>query len=224
MFKYDLHVHTDETSPCGKVRASEMVDLYINEGYSGVVVTDHYYKGYFEKHLGALGWDEKIDRYLEGYHNACKSAEGKNFNVLLGMEISFEENKNDYLVFGIDECFLRENKELYKLGLKKFRQLIEGMDILIFQAHPFRVNMTRAQCELIHGIEVYNGNPRHDSDNESAYRYAVENNLMMVSGSDFHQVCDLARGGIETERRITSSRELVDILKHGEVKKLIKCD
>lgn len=224
MFKYDLHVHTDETSSCGKVRASEMVDLYLKEGYTGVVITDHYYKGFFEKRCGSLNWNEKIDRYLEGYNNALKAAAGKDFDVLLGMELKFDDSDNEYLVFGIDECFLRENMELYKLELKKFRQLIEDKDILIFQAHPFRTNMTRAKRELIDGIEVYNGNPRHDSNNETAYRYAVENDLMMVSGSDFHQICDLARGGIEVEQRITTSKKLVDVIKRGGVKKLIKCN
>jgi histidinol phosphatase-like PHP family hydrolase len=65
LYKYDLHVHTSETSHCGKVSASEMVDLYIREGYSGIVVTDHYSEGFFRK-LGTLSWNEKVDSGIRG--------------------------------------------------------------------------------------------------------------------------------------------------------------
>ena len=41
----DTHVHTSQVSPCGKVPAEEMIELYKEAGYGGVIITDHYYKG-----------------------------------------------------------------------------------------------------------------------------------------------------------------------------------
>ena len=41
----DTHVHTCQVSPCGKVPAKEMIELYKEAGYGGVIITDHYYKG-----------------------------------------------------------------------------------------------------------------------------------------------------------------------------------
>ena len=41
-YKYDLHVHTKEGSPCGKNTAVDIVRCYVNGGYSGIVITDHF--------------------------------------------------------------------------------------------------------------------------------------------------------------------------------------
>jgi len=220
-YKYDTHVHTSEVSYCGKVPAEEAVRLYKDAGYDGIVITDHFFDLYFEA-LGDISWNEKIDCYLEGYRTACEAGKAIGLKVLLGMEIRFPENINDYLVFGIDEEFLRKNRELYRLGLRKFRALTKDKGIMIFQAHPFRSGMVLAPPELLDGIEVYNGNPRHDSRNDMAYGYAQKNGLLMSSGSDFHHTVDLARGGIITSERINDSRDLVDVIRNDKIIRLIR--
>jgi len=220
-YKYDTHVHTSEVSYCGKVPAEEAVRLYKDAGYDGIVITDHFFDLYFEA-LGDISWNEKIDCYLEGYRTACEAGKAIGLKVLLGMEIRFPENINDYLVFGIDEEFLRKNRELYRLGLRKFRALTKDKGIMIFQAHPFRSGMVLAPPELLDGIEVYNGNPRHDSRNDMAYGYEQKNGLLMSSGSDFHHTVDLARGGIITSERINDSRDLVDVIRNDKIIRLIR--
>ena len=67
----DTHVHTSQVSPCGKVPAEEMIELYKEAGYGGVIITDHYYKGYFES-LGNRPWEEKIQSFLSGYKAALR--------------------------------------------------------------------------------------------------------------------------------------------------------
>lgn len=220
-FKYDTHVHTSEVSRCGKVPAEETVKMYKNAGYDGIVITDHYYDSYFDE-LGDLSWDKKVDRYLEGYKTALEAGENLGLKVILGMEIRFTENANDYLAYGIDEHFLRSNIELYKLSLREFRALTLNDDILIFQAHPFRPKMIPAPPDMLDGIEVYNGNPRHDSNNEMAYKYAMKNKLLMLSGSDFHQTVDLARGGIIVPESISDSHQLIEIIRNKKIIELIK--
>jgi histidinol phosphatase-like PHP family hydrolase len=201
MFKYETHLHTDETSPCGRVPAAEAVRIYKEAGYTGIVVTDHYFHGFFERLL-FKNWEKKIDLYLTGYRNAVDEGARAGLDVHLGMEIQFNENQNDYLVYGFDEQFLRTEQKLYKLGLEGFRKLTAGSGIVIVQAHPFRPRMVPARPSLIDGVEIYNGNPRHDSSNHLALEYARENGLKMLSGSDFHQVQDAARGGIIVDKRI----------------------
>ena len=39
---YDTHVHTDESSACGKVPGRQAARLYKAAGYQGIVITDHY--------------------------------------------------------------------------------------------------------------------------------------------------------------------------------------
>ena len=223
MYKYDIHVHTKETSPCGKVEAVDVVKLYKSSGYTGIVITDHYYKDFFDK-SPCIGWNGKIDDYLKGYKKALREGTIIGLHVLLGMEIKFNDNPNDYLVYGIDEDFLKNNPELYNLDLKEFKDVLSGTNTLIYQAHPFRKGQYVKEPELLDGIEVYNGNPRHDSHNEQAYNYAIKKHLKYISGSDFHQVCDIAKGGIIVNDYITTINELIMVLNKNNTIDLIKND
>jgi predicted metal-dependent phosphoesterase TrpH len=222
-YKYDTHVHTAETSPCGRVPAAEMVRLYSEAGYSGLVITDHFIRQIFDIHF-LKSWSKKVDIYLKGYRAAAEAGKRYGLDVILGMELTFEENSNDYLIYGIDEQFLKENRELYRLGLEDFRRLTEGKGILIFQAHPFRPFMIPASPALLDGVEVYNGNARHDSRNEVALEYALSNGLKMSSGSDAHRYGDQGRGGIVLPHRIGDSKELARAFTEGLVTELIRTD
>ena len=166
--------------------------------------------------------ESKIDRFLEGYNIALKVRKKLGLKIILGMEIRFLENANDYLVYGIDEKFLRDNKELYKLSLREFRKLTKKDNILIFQAHPFRPFMIPAPAELLDGVEVYNGNPRHNSNNDIAYEYALKNQLRMLSGSDFHRRDGVAAGGIIVSENISDSHEFADMIKNNKIIELIQ--
>jgi len=220
-YKYETHFHTSETSPCGKVSALDGLHIYHNAGYTGIAVTDHYFDGFFE--IQAAGcWKNKIDAFLKGYRNACDEGQKLGMDIILGMEIRFTENENDYLVYGFDEDFLKENKELYALTLKEFRELIKGTGIIIVQAHPFRRYIIQAPPELIDGVEIHNGNPRHNSFNELAEEYARKNNLKMLSGSDFHQPQDAARGGIIVGHRINSPEVFVDTVMQDNILEFIR--
>ena len=48
-FLLDLHIHTAESSYCGKVPAREIVRAYRDAGFHGVAVTDHYSAYFFDK-------------------------------------------------------------------------------------------------------------------------------------------------------------------------------
>ena len=219
-YKFDIHVHTSETSPCGRVKGADLVHLYKNVGYCGLVITDHYFGDYFRS-LPLKSWKDKIDKFLSGYKSAYEEGLKIGFNVLLGMDIRFDENYNDYLVYGADETLLKNNSEIYKFGLEKFKTFAEDNRLLIYQAHPYRPNITAAPPKLLDGVEVYNGNPRHNSHNDSALEFAIDNNLKMLSGSDFHQIEDIARGGLMLKQRINTVSELLGVLK-AQAYELIK--
>lgn len=222
MYKYDVHVHTSEVSPCGKVSASEAVRLYKEAGYTGILITDHYFKRFFEKYE-SLNWKDRLELYLKGYRTALNEGLRVGLDVMLGIELRFTDGPYDYLVYGIDEEFLEENPELYNLDLKKFRKLIQGKGMLIYQAHPFRDDIKVPKPELLDGIEVYNGNQKQVSANKNdiAYSYAVNNKFKMISGSDFHIVEDVAKGGVILNRKILSSGGLAEILKNDKIEELI---
>lgn len=41
-YKYELHCHTGAVSRCGRVEPEKIVEMYVEAGYNGIVVTDHY--------------------------------------------------------------------------------------------------------------------------------------------------------------------------------------
>ena len=104
---------------------------------------------------------------------------------------------------------------------EKFAELKQGKGIAFFQAHPFRPEMEVEKNEYLDGIEVINGNPRHDSKNMKAFNHARKNKLRMLSGSDFHQYQDLARGGIITDRIFESSKDFAQFLLNNGSKEMI---
>jgi|SRR5665647_1041177 len=220
MFKYDVHVHTSETSSCGKVPAVQVVRMYKDAGYKGIIITDHYYDGYFDN-IEFISWEAKMNMWLKGYKIAKSKGDEIGLTVILGMEVRFYNSPNDYLVYGTDETLLKNNPELYMLGLEKFKTFAEDNRLLIYQAHPYRPNITAAPPKLLDGVEVYNGNPRHNSHNDSALEFAIDNNLKMLSGSDFHQIEDIARGGLMLKQRINTVSELLGVLK-AQAYELIK--
>lgn len=220
-YKIETHVHTAEVSPCGTISAPDIVKLYKDAGYDAVIITDHYSEGYYFNNLSNKTWEEKINHFLSGYRMAYKKGMEIGLNVILGIEICFRDYWKDYLIYGIDENFLYENPELYSYSIEEFVTRKKTKDMLIYQAHPYRNDIGIHAHGYIDGVEVYNGNPRHDSSNHLAYAYAKEHNLKMISGSDFHQLEDLGRSGIITSTNASNSKEFVRLLKNSHIVKLL---
>lgn len=210
--KIELHLHTKEVSPCGWVSAADSVKAYKQAGYDAIVVTDHF--NYYV--LDAAKTDDtkkRVDHYLKGYRTAMAEGEKCGLKVILGVEVALcNYGPEDYLLYGVSEEMLYSNPYLYNLSLAELRQVCDQYNVLLFQAHPFREYLNRADLELLDGVEVNNGNPRHNSHNDLALKWATENHKIKSSGSDFHQADDLARGGIITHR----DGDLTDILKSGD--------
>lgn len=214
LFSYDLHVHTSQVSPCARVKAEQAVQFYHQKGYAGLLITDHFYTAYLDS-LGERPWRDKMDAYLSGYRAARAASTAHGMDILLGMEIRFQECANDYLVLGLQEDMLYETPDFLTPTLAQFLPIKERYGLRLYQAHPFRAGLCPRSAPLIDGVEVYNGNPRHNSRNDLAAAYATRQDLPGISGSDFHQPGDEARGGILLTRRVRSSRELLRVLTEG---------
>ena len=218
MNKYELHAHTAECDRVALHSGDEMVRLYADAGYSGMVITDHYFSLFYEWFKDEFcPSDHKsiIDRYLRGYHSARNEAERIGFSLLCGAEVRFDNTPNDYLIYGLEE------DDLYTLPLlnrlKNLRELLAVLPdrAVVVQAHPFRDNMTVVSPDLLFGVEAHNGRTS-PFRNKMARDYAEHYGKVMTSGSDFHKMKDLAKGGIVTPRTVTCSAELVELLKSGD--------
>lgn len=216
-FRTELHLHTAEVSNCATVPARDSADRYAAAGYSTVVVTNHMSKfTYKNKNFdhSELPWNEKCDYFMNGYHTMVEAAAGR-FNVLLGMELRFNSDPNDYLVYGMTEEFMRSHPEMMDSSVKEFAPVIREAGMLFFQAHPFRNGMKVTKPELLDGIEIYNGHPGHDSRNDIAVMWAKKFNLLVSGGSDFHHEHHEPAAGIETDFEITSNDQLIRVLREG---------
>lgn len=210
MKKIDTHVHTSEVSKCGKMSAVEIVEAYKKNGYDAIVITDHFKLG--EISGQQLKPYEIVERQLKGYI-AAREAAGSAMEVFLGAEYRFTSGDEDFLLLGLDEQKFFELARQLPDNPRACRELMESMDCLMYQAHPFRPGLTPAPTDALNGIEVYNGNPRHDSHNDSARLFAERHHLRMLSGSDAHQPEDVARGGILAPDWVRSSAALARFLR-----------
>lgn len=210
----ETHSHTKEVSGCSGIFAEEMVELYVKAGFDGLIITDHYFDGFFESLKG--DWKYKAERYLEGVYKAKKIGKEKGIKIYTGMEIGFVGSLNHYLVFGVTEQFIIENKELYKIGLENFRKICIENDFLLFQAHPFRDGMTRADTNLLDGIEVFNGHPEQRSRNEMSIEHAILHNKKLMSGSDCHHAHHVGRGGIYLRKLPENEKEITLLVKRNQ--------
>ena len=82
---YELHAHTSECDLAAHATAAELVRLYHAAGYSGMVITDHYFTGFFswfQKELIGADHRTAMARRLKGYYAAREEGEKLGFTVL----------------------------------------------------------------------------------------------------------------------------------------------
>ena len=211
-FLFDPHTHTAETSKCGHLPAAEVVDRYVRSGFSGLVVTDHLHPEYLSRIDKDHDWNKAMDHYLSGYHASKKRGDEVGFQVILGTELRFPENDNDYLVYGIDEDWLRSNPYVCCMSAREFWQKFHDQ-VLIIHAHPYRDGNTVVFEDAVHGTEIINGNPRHDNHNDLALDLARRHpGFFRLAGSDTHQAGDEARAGVILPEKPADSFAYKDLI------------
>lgn len=214
MYKIETHLHTVHVSRCGHLEAPEIVAGYHAAGYSALIVTDHYNRTTFD-YLGLdpAGPGDRVHAFLEGYRRVRDEAAKVGIRVFKGAELRFDESENDYLLYGWPDELLAEPEEIFRMGIAAFSPIAHAQGALLIQAHPYRRACTPAIARYLDGVEVFNGNPRHESNNSRAAEYAEAFGLIGTSGSDCHRTEDIAVGGILSERLPSDSMEMMRLLR-----------
>ena len=215
MYKFETHCHTAESSSCGQVIAARAIELYLQAGYDGIVITDHFNrensKGFGMENTSI---EDRVNKLSEGYA-AAKKAAGDRLAVFFGMEIRFAEDINDYLVYGLDENMICKYPDITEWGIKKFSKFARDNQLLLIQAHPFRNGMSIIDPAFIDMMEIYNGHPRQKSRNEVAQHWSRLHHISGSSGSDFHQEGDEARGGVLLKQYPNSIQDFIVMMKEN---------
>jgi len=224
-FKYETHLHTRGPSACGVTEPEDYIDVYKKAGYSGIIVTDHFFNG----NSGidrSLPWNEKIEAYCSGYERALKAAEGKDFDVFFGIEYNFEGD--EYLLYGLDKEWLLKHEDIMTQTHEGLFKMVNEAGGLMIQAHPFRkrdyIKKINVHPECVHGLEVYNSG-NHPEENEKALALAEEMKLPCTSGSDMHDKTLIERyiqdgsfkpGAVIFNKRLSSIKDYISGVKNRE--------
>lgn len=211
-YKTELHLHTSPASRCSEIPPELAVELYADLGYHSIVICNHFYDGMrFREDK-----QQCIDAYLADYDLAVEAGKKYGVNVILGCEIRFTENANDYLLFGIDRDFLDFAYESLDMGIEKFSKQFRDDGHLLIQAHPFRNGMTEVAPQYLDGIETFNMHPNHNSRVALASKYAKKHNLIPTTGTDFHHPGHEGMAALLTQIEIKTSHDIVDVLRSGD--------
>lgn len=211
----ETHCHTLGGSPCGKISAEKAVKAYKEAGYDAIILTNHFNDNTVPK--PGLSVRECAERYVDLYKKAKEHGEKYGIEVWFGIETYLNGGSADFLIFGAEPDIVYENPEMYNMTQKELFKECEQYGCLLYQAHPFRSYCKPHNPNYLHGVEVYNGNARHDSHNDLALQWSEEHHLLKSAGSDFHQMEDLARGGILVPDTIGDIKALAEYMRNNEV-------
>ncbi|MCL2187616.1 MAG: PHP domain-containing protein [Defluviitaleaceae bacterium] len=218
MFLYETHLHTYPVSACGNASPEEMVRAYKSMGYTGFIVTDHFFNG----NTGCphnLPWEEKVNFFLTGYYAAKNEGATLDFDVFLGWEYAIQGS--EFLTYGLTPDFLYNNPNLDKLDIKAYSKLVRKHGGYLAQAHPYRnafwvKNPHPVAPHLIDGIEAFNAS-QDAKANASALEFANRHNLPIQSGTDAHSTKPRITGGIHLPCRAANIRDIVEAIKNKKI-------
>jgi len=210
--KIELHTHTYPVSGCSKYSPDALIRDLAAKGYSTVVITNHISPG-----SAFHAAEDPVQAFLSDYRTARETGEKLGVHVLLGAEYHLQETANDYLVFGVDEEFLREAIHCLDMPYADFYAKFRSPERLIVQAHPFRRGMMRTPASLLDGAEVFNMHPNHHGQNPAAVRWADEENIpVMTMGSDVHFPGGEGMCALRAKSAPANNEELLTLLRSGD--------
>jgi len=197
-YLYETHLHTAHSSACARSRGSEYIRHYKELGYSGIMVTDHFYHGNTAV-SHSLPWKEWVKQFCKGYEEARNEGERQGFDVFFGWEETFD-GCDDYLIYGLDRTWLLEHPEARDWTRGEQYRAVQAAGGCVVQAHPFRQHSYIRKVVLSTGcvdaVEAANATNDEQSYDSLALRYSQKLRLPAVAGSDMHDVRQIQNGGV----------------------------
>lgn len=202
-YLYETHMHTSEGSACGQSEGVQMARKYKENGYAGVIVTDHNWGGNTAVDR-SLPWNEWLDKFFLGYEHVKEEGDRIGLQVFQGYEAGY--GGPEFLIYGITTEGLKAHPELRGASMEDQLRIIHEMGGMVIEAHPFReawyIKEVRIFPEFADGIEIINASHSNPKDkardkvifDEKATALAKERNMPATAGSDQHSV-DYSFGG-----------------------------
>jgi hypothetical protein len=214
-FLYETHLHTEEASACAILSGAEQARLYKEAGYTGIIVTDHFFNGNscISKELP---WGERIDLFCRGYEEAKAEGDRIGLSVFFGWESTYDTQ--DFLIYGLDKEWLKGHPEMLSWSVEEQYKYVHADGGYVVQAHPFRIRpyikKIRVYPNSVDAVEVINvGNCNAEYDRQ-AEAYAKVHQLPGLAGTDNHGR-ESWNSGVAFDTRVNSIEEFLGIIKSG---------
>lgn len=221
MYLYETHCHTSQSSKCGHLTGAELVSLYAQKGYQGIVITDHFYGGNTAVDR-SLHWKQWVNEFVKGYENAREEGEKIGLQVFFGLEFCYRGT--EILTYGVEKDWLVSHPEFSEITVTKFCEAVHEAGGILVHAHPFRghdrTKMIRLLPNLVDGVEVVNkcNDPKA---NFLAEQFAENFGLMKLGGTDFHKQEHISLlGGVAMPVKVNNIQEIFSAAKSGKVRLL----
>ena len=218
-YKYETHIHSCQGSACAIDSAAEMALACLNQGYAGMVLTDHFVHGNtaVPRHMV---WDCRMQLYYDAYLSARAAVEGMDFTVLFGLEHSFG-NGLEVLTYGIDLDFLLHNPDLPLLTPAAYGQRVREAGGLVIQAHPYRDRSYISKPgplspRDLDGVEVHNMGNRPEENRRARQFAQAYPDLIPLAGSDAHAAGEAGRAGVAFPYPVRDAAQFVQALRRRD--------
>ena len=221
-YLYETHLHTSETSRCAVSGGADYIAGYIDKGYSGIIVTDHFFNAHCVLSK-KLPWEEWVNRFCRGYEEAKEEGYRRGLDVFFGWEETFD-SCDDYLVYGLDKAWLLEHPEVRSWTRGEQYKAVREAGGCVVQAHPFRQRYYIPKIILSAGcvdaVEAINGAHEDVSFDVLAYRYAKKIGKPVLAGTDIHDAADIYYSdifGVYSDKKLNNISDFVNMILNDEI-------
>ena len=215
-FLYETHMHTCQASACGVSTGKDHVHFYRDAGYTGIIMTDHFFRGNTAVDR-RLPWKDRIDWFWSGYEDAKEEGDKAGLDVFFGLEQNFAGD--EYLVYGLTKEYMKEHPEMEHWTRRQQLEEVHRAGGCVIQAHPFRIrgymDRIRIGTAFCDGIEAANAG-NDPLDDARACRMGRAMGLVMTAGSDNHRSPIPEPYGVVLEKRLTCIGDYVRVILNRE--------
>ena len=219
-FLYETHLHTREGSSCGVSGGREYAQRYLDLGYTGVIITDHFFRGNCRADR-SLPWGKWVQESCRGYEAAQEEGARRGLDVFFGWEETIDGD--DYLVYGLGKEWLLEHPEAARWTRQEQFTEVRRYGGCVVHAHPFRysnhIKRVSTSIKCVDAVEAANSGNERLSD-ALACTYAEKLNVPATAGSDIHSTGDIRRDtvfGVYLDKRMETITDYVDAVLNNAI-------
>lgn len=210
--KLETHCHNSGASVCADVTDQKIIETYKSLGYDAIILTNHI-NWYWKEGYPKESYKAKVDFYLSRYNQLKDLAKKNGLKVFLGAEVATITQSGvhqEFLLVGFDKEFLYANDLVYTCTQPQLFEIANKNGLFMWQSHPFRVGEECGDPKYMHGAEAFNGHYHHQNNNQKAQALCAENNLKMISGTDYHHPDQPVFSGIIIPDDIQNEKQLAN--------------